>query len=81
MCDGWKNRETWLVNLWFGDNFAMDADDGIEITADYIRETVESYIEENLGAPRHGFIMDMMDLGAIDYDELGNAYAPENADA
>ena len=42
MCNGWKNRETWLVNLWFGDNFAMDADDGVEITTDYIRETVES---------------------------------------
>lgn len=81
MCNGWKNRETWLVNLWFGDNFAMDADDGVEITADYIRETVESYIEENLGAPRHGFIMDMMDLGAINYDELANAYVTEDADA
>ncbi len=81
MCNGWTNRETWLVNLWFGDSFAVMQDDGEEITADYIRETVESYIEENLGAPRHGFIMDMMDLGAINYDELAACYATENADA
>jgi hypothetical protein len=81
MCNGWKNRETWLVNLWFGDNFAMDADDGVESTAEYIESMVTDYIEENLGAPRHGFIMDMMDLGAIDYDELAAHYAPETADA
>ena len=81
MCNGWTNRETWLVNLWFGDSFAAMQDDGKEITADYIRETVESYIDENLGAPRHGFIMDMMGLGAINYDELAAHYATKNADA
>lgn len=77
MCNGWKNRETWLVNLWFGDSFAAMQDDGETISADYIRETVESYIDENLGAPRHGFITDMLDLGAIDYDDLASHYAPE----
>jgi hypothetical protein len=81
MCNGWKNRETWLVSLWFGDMFAMMQDDGDVITADYIETIVYDYIEENLGAPRHGFIMDMMDLRAIDYDELASHYAPEVADA
>ena len=75
--NGWTNRETWLVNLWFGDCFAMMQDDGVQITPDFIQAEVESYIEENLGAPRHGFIMDMMDLGAINYDELAAAYAVE----
>jgi hypothetical protein len=79
MCNGWKNRETWLVNLWFGDNFAMDADDGIEITADYIRETVESYVDELV--PASSFIADMMDLGAINYDELAAHYVTETEDA
>jgi hypothetical protein len=79
MCNGWKNRETWLVNLWFGDNFAMDADDGVEITADYIRETVESYVDELV--PASSFIADMMDLGAINYDELAAHYVTEDADA
>jgi len=79
MCNGWKNRETWLVNLWFGDNFAMDADDGVEITADYIRDVVENYVDELV--PASSFIADMMDLNAIDYDELAAHYAPETADA
>jgi hypothetical protein len=71
MCNGWKNRETWLVNLWFGDTLAAMQDDGDNISADYIETLVN----------RHGFIMDMMDLGAIDYDELASHYAPEHADA
>lgn len=79
MCNGWKNRETWLVNLWFGDNFAMDADDGVEITADYIRDIVENYVDEIV--PASSFIADMMDMNAIDYDELARHYAPEVADA
>lgn len=81
MCNGWKNRETWLVNMWFGDSFAMMEEDGVQITPEFIQEEVEAYIEENLGAPRDGFIMDMMDLGAIDYEELAARYAPEHADA
>jgi hypothetical protein len=79
MCNGWKNRETWLVNLWFGDNFAMDADDGVEITADYIRDIVENYVDEIV--PASSFIADMMDMNTIDYDELARHYAPEMADA
>jgi len=75
MCNGWKNRETWLVNLWFGDSFAAMQDDGARITPDFIQGEVEAYIEENVGS--HGFIMDMMDLGAIDYEALAAHYAPE----
>jgi hypothetical protein len=82
MCNGWKNRETWLVNLWFGDTLAMMQDDGVRITPDFIEAEVTAYIEENFDPKKcHGFIMDMMDLGAIDYDELASHYAPETADA
>lgn len=80
-CNGWKNRETWLVNMWFGDDFTMLAEDGVEITADYIRETVENYIDEKLGLNYAGFITDMMDLGAIDYEELEAHYVTEDGDA
>ncbi len=79
MCNGWKNRETWLVNLWFGDMFAMDADDGVEITADYIEQVVVHYVDEIV--PASSFIADMMDMRAIDYAELARHYAPEVADA
>lgn len=79
MCNGWKNRETWLVNLWFGDNFAADADDGVAVTADYIRATVESYVD--VIVPASSFIADMMDLRAISYDELAAHYATGTVDA
>ena len=80
--NGWTSRETWLVNVWFGDGFAMDADDGAEITADYIRDIVENYVDEMLGRGQmnSGFIRDMLDLDAINYVELAAAYAPEAAD-
>ncbi len=75
MCNGWKNRETWLVNLWFGDTFAMMQDDGVRITPNFIQEEVEAYVDEIV--PASSFIADMMDLGAIDYEELAAHYAPE----
>jgi hypothetical protein len=79
--NGWKNRATWLVNLWFGDSFAAMQDDGDNITADYIETLVNDYIEDNLDPKKcHGFIMDMMDLSAIDYEELAAHYETSDAD-
>jgi hypothetical protein len=76
--NGWKNRETWLVNLWFGDTFTNDVEDGNIVTADYIRTFVEEYVDEMLGTSYGvGFIRDMMDMGAIDYDELASHYVTE----
>ena len=75
MCNGWKNRETWLVQIWFGDGFQMELEDGIEITADYIRETVENYVDEIV--PASSFVADLIDLREVDWDELAAHYAPE----
>jgi len=76
--NGWKNRETWLVNIWFGDDFQMQLEDGAEITADYIRDTVETYVDEIIGrGTGSGFVQDMLDLNAIDYEELAAQYADE----
>jgi hypothetical protein len=76
MCNGWKNRETWLVNLWFGDMFINDAEDGVAITADYIEHIVTEYVNEYISdAP---FIADMIDMGAIDYDKLAAHYATDD---
>jgi len=76
--NGWKNRETWLVNIWFGDMFQMELEDGIEITADYIRETVENYVDEIVGrGDGSGFVQDLLYLGGIDYDELASHYETE----
>ncbi len=59
--NGWRNRETWLVNLWYGDAC---------IGIDYARETLEEMVE-NLG---NGILQDMLDLDCIDWDELRESW-------
>jgi hypothetical protein len=76
--NGWKNKETWLVNLWLGDTFAVMQEDGHQITADLI----ESMVQESIGdidgkSVENGFLIDMLNcaLGEIDYRELAAFYA------
>jgi hypothetical protein len=70
--NGWTNRETWLVDVWFGDSFLHLHEDGHKITKDFIRQEVELYLDEK-GA-MSGFIYDMMDMAAINWEELANHY-------
>jgi hypothetical protein len=72
-CNGWKNRETWLVNLWFGDTLAVDADEGVVITPAYVREIVENYVDEIV--PASSFVADMMDMRRIDWEALAAHHA------
>ena len=62
--NGWTNRETWLVNIWFMDGL----DTGELITADYLQEMVEEYVYEQI--KECSFVADMIDLGCIDWVEL-----------
>tara|TARA_R100001244_G_scaffold123267_1_gene92910 strand:- start:208 stop:414 length:207 start_codon:yes stop_codon:yes gene_type:complete len=58
--NGWSNRETWLVNLWFSP--------GTEDEVNYIEETLEDEfidIHDN-----HGIYVDLMNFGAINWNEL-----------
>jgi len=66
--NGWKNRETWLVALWFGEELQSMRDDGIEVTA----ETVEQYVHDTLDIQVNGFVWDILgsSLSRIDYKEL-----------
>jgi len=71
--NGWKNRETWLVGLWFGDIFDNNDGDGETWDADQIKEWVTDYVHEqteNIG----GFIGDLIDVSQIDWRELANHY-------
>lgn len=73
--NGWTNRETWLVNIWFGDYFAELAEEGDTIDAGFIRDHVESYVDELV--PASSFVADLLDMSAIDWDELAEHYAPD----
>ena len=59
--NGWRNRETWLVNLWYGD---------VGIDIDQVREILEEMVE-NLG---NGILQDMLDLDCIDWDDLRESW-------
>jgi hypothetical protein len=64
--NGWRNRETWLVNMWFLDCIEEP------MTAGSIQEMVEEALDEALtstGAMK-GFITDMMKGERIDWEEL-----------
>ena len=71
--NGWSNKETWLVNLWLGDMLQQDKEDGIEITADYIENTIDEIMEPD---GLDGFQLDMWNcaVGSVDYQELASHY-------
>ena len=58
--NGWKNRETWLVNVWYGDNWTCR--DDVHLTQYLLEEQVE-----DLG---NGILQDMIDLNCIDWETL-----------
>jgi hypothetical protein len=68
--NGWTNRETWLVNLWFGDSIDEDSPMTAEGLEDYVKEIIGF---ENLD----GFVRDMLDIAAINWDELVADLWPE----
>ena len=58
--NGWRNRETWLVNLWFNPETIADIE--------YIEETLESDFYEKMGDSN--IYCDMIDFNAIEWEEL-----------
>jgi hypothetical protein len=75
--NGWKNKETWLVGVWFGDMLAEDQEEGQTIDAEYIQNLVEMWVDEF--GPGAGFCSDIFNcaLYEIDYRELEEHYQRE----
>lgn len=69
--NGWTNRETWLVNLHFGD---MWNEDNPPDSPDAIRDLVYDVCEECVS---NTFVMDMMGLCYVDWHELYEHYVEE----
>lgn len=86
-CNGWRNAATWTVGLWFNDTWAEMAEDVqnpySSITADFCRDMVEEYVYDLIGrdSTTAGFIWDMLDLNAVDWEALAAHHAPVGADA
>jgi hypothetical protein len=64
--NGWRNRETWLINLWFeyeSQEELNDIHNLLEEELDELRYKIPDYLVDLLGV---NFVMN-----EIDWDELG----------
>ena len=77
--NGWTNRETWLVNIWFMDQLEAELKD-IDSQGDrarYIKDYIEDYIDNfNINNSDieidYGFITDLIDISKINWHELAD---------
>ena len=58
--NGWTNRETWLVNLWF------------EPVTKYDVFAAQDMLEQQYDEMPDGALKDMLDLSQVNWDELQN---------
>lgn len=65
--NGWSNRETWLINVWFNPESKADIDS--------IREKVD---EEYNSLPY--YVRDFVNFDAIDWPELYSHFDDEETD-
>tara|TARA_B110000977_G_scaffold11930_1_gene15345 strand:- start:902 stop:1192 length:291 start_codon:yes stop_codon:yes gene_type:complete len=91
--NGWKNYETWLVNIWYGDNYNeyfleqfREGDLLSKVSAAEVRDHVESYLELD-GTLPSGLVTDLLGnaMSKVDWHRLAEhveemlQYEMENA--
>lgn len=87
--NGWTNRETWLVNLYYGEGLQEYTNEYIQdneeadnyAVSKYLGSILDDLLEEEM-SKLSGFLADFIDLGRIDWHELTEVYlseAKENA--
>ena len=76
--NGWSNKETWLVNVWLGDDLQAHKDEGEPLTVDYIEAIVADMATE-LGC-NNGLLSDLLStaMGEINYWELEQHYKEDD---
>ena len=65
--NGWSNRETWLVNVWF----ELATEDDVDMA--------EAMLTEQYDQMPEGPLKDMIDLGAVNWDELRESVQDDTA--
>ena len=76
--NGWTNHETWLVNLWLGDSFLEQMENGRKITEDFIRDTV--YCLHDSLQNIDPLMADLLStaIGSINYREIAKHYVSDD---
>jgi hypothetical protein len=62
--NGWANRATWLVNIWFN----PETKDQVEMIKEDLEQTVADLA--NSGTVCNKFLADLINLQEVDWDEL-----------
>ena len=75
MYNGYKNHQTWVVNLYFAEEFheyVQNLDEKTKSDPHTVAELLEDYLTEYVMelVDNNNFIMDLIDLGSIDWLEL-----------
>ena len=78
--NGWTNKETWLVNIWYGDDiwqFFAEDDDCEDVSADEIEQHVRFTAEEceALSQLPAGLLSDFINMcwAEVNWEELAEA--------
>lgn len=73
--NGWTNRETWLVNLWVGDNLAELKQEGAEIDARYAYACVLDMLETSGATVEDAFASDLIAfaLSGVNWQEIADS--------
>jgi len=67
--NGWTNRNTWLINLWFGDYIRNLLEEDCCESPDNLQGFIESIIDEQV-AETPTMIKDFLDFDGINWGEL-----------
>jgi len=74
--NGYTNRETWLVNLHYGEFFQEVVSDGQDLTADYMEDMFDDILART---EMNAMFRDMIDLGSVNWRELEELYVSQAA--
>jgi hypothetical protein len=75
--NGWSNRETWVVRMWFGDDWTRKSD--VDDTMAYIEEELDRVSKDMPGWMTDLLSLDW-DVREVDVDELKDSIESDDDD-
>ena len=74
--NGWTNKETWLIHIYFGGMFESMAADGIDVTPELIEQFLMEELLPDTTSPSEGLAIDFLvdSIKEANLIELANTY-------